>query len=596
MTDCPDGTLPDPMTGCQGDLLPGGSLTVPASCSAVALDACPTPTSTVFKPQTLLAGAPISVVPAAPTTWVTAVRGQGYDVGLTDGTVRIVGGGAPPQVVAGSHNRHCSNAMQPCGDGGPATKALLSRPAGLALGLDGSLYIADPTMHRIRRIDPSGTITTVAGTGQACSSASARCGDGGPATSASLSGPYGVWANPAGALFIADGVRGIREVLPNGNITTIGAGSVSGNVVSVVGDAGGNLYAATNNPDYIIQVDLSTGQVTTDVGTGSSGYNGGSTGNQGAFGALPGNQAQINNPEGLSVTLGGDVLFADSGNDLIRAYDPSTGNMTANLGGLVSANGNPQGGFNGDGQYADQTTFQNPAAVTATRGALIVVADTGNSRVRQFGPYPLPTQRGGGVGTPPPLPKPPNTPKAPNPHTTPNPSTSEPPAPATQQPLQGLAHHNPPQRDDHLHGQGARTGHGRRARHRPEEQSRPRGRPPAPRPAPVRLRPTPRHRPPRKDASPPPHAKRPWQAARPPPHLPHRAAPVGELHADWRQVSASTASTDYAFLDDAPIRAGLLTRRWPAGPLGPSRRRDRGRARRPFSGNSTTKLARRGSG
>ncbi len=400
VTDCPDGTLPDPTAGCQGDLLPGGSLSVPASCSAVALDACPTPTSTVFNAQTLLAGAPISLVRAVPPTWVTALRGQGYDVGLTDGTVRLVGGGARPQVVAGSHNRHCSNATQPCGDGGPATQALLGTPAGLAVGLDGSLYVADPALHRVRRIDRSGSISTVAGTGQACGGASAACGDGGAATAAALSGPFGVWASPGGALFIADGVRGIREVLPNGNITTIGAGSVSGKVVSVAGDAGGNLYAATNNPDYIIQVDLSTGQVTTDVGTGASGYNGGSTGNQGAFGALPGNQAQIDLPEGLSVDLGGDVLFADAGNDLIRGYDPSTGNMMANLGGLVSTSGNPQGGFNGDGQYADQTTFQNPAAVTATRGALLVVADTGNSRVRQIGPSPLANQS----PPPPPLP------------------------------------------------------------------------------------------------------------------------------------------------------------------------------------------------
>jgi len=64
------------------------------------------------------------------------------------------------------------------------------------------------------------------------------------------------------------------------------------------------------------------------------------------------------------------------------------------LAGLVS-NGVPQGGFNGDGQWADQTKLQNPAAVTVTRGALLVIADTGNSRARQIGPSPLPPQLGG---------------------------------------------------------------------------------------------------------------------------------------------------------------------------------------------------------
>ncbi len=426
VTVCPDGTPPDPTAGCQGDLLPSGVLSIPEPCSAVALDACNTTTSTLFNTDTSLSASPISIVPAAPPTWATAVSGPGDDVGLTDATVRLVGGGGPPQVVAGSHNQRCSSSTQPCGDRGPASQALLGSPAGLAVGLDGSLYIADPTLHRVRRIDPSGTISTVAGSGLACSGANAGCGDGGPATAAALGGPQGVWVNPDGELFIADGARGIREVLANGNITTIGSTPGTSDVVSVTGDAGGNLYAATNNPDYILQINLASGQTSTVVGTGQSGYNG----NQDSFGnLLPGPQVQINHPQGLSVALNGEVLFADSANHLIRAYAPSTGFVIDDLGGLVSNSGVPQGGFNGDGQYADQTEFENPAAVTATRGALLVVADTGNSRVRQIGPYPLPTEHGGGVGTPSPLPTPPQHPQSPQPPHNPQPPQLQNPPP-----------------------------------------------------------------------------------------------------------------------------------------------------------------------
>ena len=420
---CPNGTPPSAAHGCQGQLLPSGTLKLPAACTAVALDACVTQTSTLFDATKLNNGAPISpisVVPAVPPTWSTPVSAgtrPGYYVGLTDGTVRQVGFFADPAdnaIVAGTPGVHCTSAAEACGDGGAATQALLGRPEGLAIGLDGSLYIADPALHRVRRIDPSGTITTVAGSGASCSTPTAACGDGGQATAAALSDPSGVWASPSGELFIADGVRGIREVLPDGTITTIGPKPGSYDVVSVVGDADGNLYAATNtstatgslaptnNADYLIQVNIASGQVTPVVGTGTSGYNGNTDPDFGTL--LRGTKVQINQPEGLSVALNGDVIFADTGNNLIRAYvpskdNPSTGNVIDDLGGLVSG-GAPQGGFNGDGQFANQTKFANPAAVTVTRGALLVVADTGNSRVRQIGPNPLPAQPGGTRGGP----------------------------------------------------------------------------------------------------------------------------------------------------------------------------------------------------
>src|SRR5215204_7393830 len=104
----------------------------------------------------------------------------------------------------------------------------------------------------------------------------------------------------------------------------------------------------------------------------------------------PGPQVQINAPGGLSVDLDGNVLFADTGNSLIRAYVPSSGDVIDDLGGVANTtNDTTQSGFNGNGKWADQTLLNSPDAVTATSGALLIVADTGNARLRQLGPAPL---------------------------------------------------------------------------------------------------------------------------------------------------------------------------------------------------------------
>ncbi|MDA8185331.1 MAG: hypothetical protein M0035_13070, partial [Actinomycetota bacterium] len=86
------------------------------------------------------------------------------------------------------------------GDGGPATAAQLDHPSALALAPDGSLYLADRYNRRVRRVDPNGIITTVAGTGKTGSS-----GDGGPATAARLRNPSALALAPDGSLYLADG-------------------------------------------------------------------------------------------------------------------------------------------------------------------------------------------------------------------------------------------------------------------------------------------------------------------------------------------------------------------------------------------------------
>src|ERR1700756_3391342 len=103
------------------------------------------------------------------------------------------------------------------GDNGAAATASLSEPFGVAVDAIGNLYIADTSNHRVRKVDASGVITTVAGNGTEGFS-----GDGGPATSATLNTPIGVAVDSAGNLYIADAFNNrIRKVNAAGVITTV---------------------------------------------------------------------------------------------------------------------------------------------------------------------------------------------------------------------------------------------------------------------------------------------------------------------------------------------------------------------------------------
>src|SRR4030095_1692312 len=119
------------------------------------------------------------------------------------------------------------------GDNNPATQAQLNRPAGLAFDSVGNVYISDSVNHRIRKVDPSGNITTFAGTGAPCNPTTATCGDGGPASAAQL-------RNPDGLLFVP----------------------------------GDHLLIADRSDHRVRSIDLSTNTITTIAGTGTPAYNG----------------------------------------------------------------------------------------------------------------------------------------------------------------------------------------------------------------------------------------------------------------------------------------------------------------------------------
>ena len=171
------------------------------------------------------------------------------------------------------------------GDGGPATEARLWSPWGLAFGPDGSLYIADSTNSRIRKVSPRGTITTVAGSG-----ARGFDGDGGPATEASVNFPVAVTVDPMG-----------------------------------------NLYVADANNQRVRKVDTQ-GMISTFAGTGDSGF----TGDGG-----PATAAQIGRPFDLAAGPAGEIYIADPSNDRIRVVDTEGTINTFAGGGNSTDNGLP---------------------------------------------------------------------------------------------------------------------------------------------------------------------------------------------------------------------------------------------------------------
>ena len=123
------------------------------------------------------------------------------------------------------------------GDGGPATTAELTGPEGLATHQDGSLYIADTVNHKIRRIAPDGVITTVAGTGVPGSE-----GDGGPAVQAELLVPKGIAVSEGGLIYVADySAHRVRQIDATGRIDTVSLGR---GPTDVSLDGGGNLFIA----------------------------------------------------------------------------------------------------------------------------------------------------------------------------------------------------------------------------------------------------------------------------------------------------------------------------------------------------------------
>lgn len=275
------------------------------------------------------------------------------------------------------------------GDGGPATAAYLNQPADIAIDASGNILFSDNGNKRIRKIDASGTITTVVGTGSPGSS-----GDGGAATAATINDPRGIHIDAAGNLFIAEASNHIiRKVNAAGVISTVAGNRTGGsggdgsaataaqlnNPQDIAFDAAGNMYISDYN-NHKIRMVTTSGTIATYAGTGTSGY----TGDGG-----PANVARIKYPAGLYIDAADNMYIADNGNGVIRKIKKS--------GTISTVAGNGSFGYTGDGMPATAAMLNSPNSIVKDASGNLYITDELNNRIRKVTPTPLTISGGSSI-------------------------------------------------------------------------------------------------------------------------------------------------------------------------------------------------------
>ena len=274
------------------------------------------------------------------------------------------------------------------GDNGPAAKAQLTQPEGLAMDRLGNLYISDFSNGVIRKVDSTGVITTFAGNSTASS-----LGDGGAATSAQITGPQGLAFDNAGNLYIASLSR-VRMVAANmGMISTFAGNGTFGysgdggpatsatveypNAIAL--DGAGNLYFTDAGADVVRKV-TKAGIISTIAGKGPSGYTT-SIGDGG-----PATNAILSYPDGIAVDISGNLFVADTFNDEIRevtASDQIIHRVIGFAGGACVT-------LSGDGGPAASSGICSPYGITIDAAGNFYIAEAGISRVRKVTATALP--------------------------------------------------------------------------------------------------------------------------------------------------------------------------------------------------------------
>ncbi|MDQ4145386.1 MAG: right-handed parallel beta-helix repeat-containing protein [Actinomycetota bacterium] len=310
---------------------------------------------------------------------IDAAIGPGGDLFIADFAsrrVRKVDTSGIISTVAGNGRRGYG------GDGGPAIEATFRSVSAITVDRSGSLYIADNADYRVRRVDPSGIITTVAGNGTWGDS-----GDGGPASQAQVRSLAGLAVGPAGDLYIADGGSNrVRKINASSGIisTVVGTGGLTGNhgdggpaaqaetqPVDVLVDDQGNLFIADGGYNRVRKVDAS-GIITNLAGTGESGYSGD---------GVPATEAVFNGPSAVTRDGNGNLYIADFANYRVRKVDP--------FGIITTVAGTGESGYAGDGGPAREAQIVPWGIAADQQGALFIADGDGNRRVRRVGPERL---------------------------------------------------------------------------------------------------------------------------------------------------------------------------------------------------------------
>jgi uncharacterized protein (TIGR03437 family) len=337
-----------------------------------------------------------------------------YIADLGNDRVRRVGPNGVITTVAGNGQRGSK------GENGPATEAQLLAPRNVAVDAAGYVYISEFEGHRIRRVSPGGTITTVAGTGIA-----GYAGDGYPAGSAQLAFPAGIAVDRLGSLYIADSQNHrIRRILSNGIIATVLGGDTGTALLTptaVAVDIYGSIYVGDRS--RTVRQFGFNGAWTTAAGNGEDGFSGdgglatvarlksvqdvavdgarnifiadrwrirkvdwfgviSTVAGDGYLNAIgdggPAKDAVLFRPSGVAIDPAGNVYIADTGTERVRKLTPGGIIMTA------AGTGSP--GYDAQQSSAGLAQLNSPSGIAADAWGNVLVADTGNHTIRRISP------------------------------------------------------------------------------------------------------------------------------------------------------------------------------------------------------------------
>ncbi|MGB2603749.1 MAG: hypothetical protein WBC78_09150, partial [Candidatus Sulfotelmatobacter sp.] len=274
------------------------------------------------------------------------------------------------------------------GDGGAATSAEINQPSGLALDASGNLYFSDTSNNVVRMVNSSGNIHTIAGNGTAGFS-----GDGGAATSASLNSPHGLAFDTNGNLYIADDLNNRVRIVAGLGTDTVTINTYAGDGdPGVAGDGGLASKAAIGLPRGV-QVTNGTLYISNAAQSRVRAVNlksqiinsvAGSTGGYDGDGHAP-LKSMFLSPTGLMVDSVGDLLIVDTGNDRVRKVNAAGTTVSTIVGGYV-----------GDGGVATNGCLNSPENIAFTSSGNLYIVEDGN-RVREVTAGNISTLAGTGV-------------------------------------------------------------------------------------------------------------------------------------------------------------------------------------------------------